>query len=160
MLRPISPPDTDAILALTADTGFFKPHEIETLREVIADFFEENATLGHRSFLWEESGRTLGFIYYAQAEMTDRTWYLYWIAVGREQQGRGLGGKLLQFVEQDVRDQKGRLLLIETSSISHYELTRKFYFKHGYTLAADIPDFYADGDGLIVFSKRLLPAAT
>ena len=70
----------------------------------------------------------------------------------------GLGGKLLEFVEQDIREQQGRLLLIETSSTQHYQPTRKFYLKKGYALAADIADFYADGDGLVVFSKRISPA--
>src|SRR5258708_2824485 len=142
MLRPVSPVDTNALVELTAGTGFFKPHEIETLREVIADFFEENAALGHRALLWETDGKTHGYVYYAPAELTDRTWYLYWIAVAKDQQGRGLGGKLLEFVEQDIRDQQGRMLLIETSSTQDYEPTRKFYLKKGYALAAQIADFY------------------
>ena len=33
--------------------------------------------------------------------------------------------------------------------------TRRFYLKHGYTAAAGIPDFYADGDGMAVFTKRV-----
>jgi GNAT superfamily N-acetyltransferase len=160
MLRPISPADTDAIVTLTAGTGFFKPMELETLREVLGDYHAENAALGHRAFVWDEGGRILGYDYHAPAAMTDRTWYLYWIAVSRDLQGRGLGGKLLEFVERDVREQNGRLLLIETSSTPHYEPTRKFYLKYAYTLAANIPDFYADGDGLVVFSKRLAPAAS
>jgi len=132
--------------------------ETETLREVLVDFHSENAALGHRAFLWEEGGTILGYVYHAPAPMTDRTWYLYWIAVSKEQQGRGLGGKLLEFVERDVREHQGRLLLIETSSTAHYEPTRKFYLKHGYAIAANIADFYADGDGLVVFSKRMSSA--
>lgn len=96
---------------------------------------------------------------HAPAERTDRSWYLYWIAVGTDQQGRGLGGRLLEFVEDDVRQLSGRLLLIETSSTPHYEPTRRFYRKYDYTLAATIPDYYADGDGMAVFSKRIAPVA-
>ena len=47
------------------------------------------------------------------------------------------------------------MLLIETSSLAHYDLTRKFYGKHDYVQSAVIKDFYADGDDLVVFSKRL-----
>ena len=159
MLRPISPADTDTLVDLTAGTGFFKPHEIDTLREVLDDYHAGNDALGHRAFLWEEGGRILGYVYHAPTAMTERSWHLYWIAVSKDVQSRGLGGKMLAFVEQDIRAQNGRLLLIETSSTPHYEPTRKFYLKHGYTLATDIPDYYADGDGLIVFSKRLAPVA-
>jgi hypothetical protein len=62
---------------------------------------------------------------------------------------------LLAFVEADVREQGGRLLIVETSSTPHYEPTRRFYLKYGYTHAATVPDFYSDGDGMAVFTKRL-----
>lgn len=159
MLRPITPDDTDALVELTAGTGFFKPLELDTLREVLDDYHAGNQEYGHRSFVWEEAGRLLGYIYHAPAAMTDRTWYLYWIAVASDHQGRGLGGRLLEFAEQDVREQAGRLLLIETSSTPHYEPTRRFYLKYGYQLTATIPDYYADGDGMVVFSKRVDRAA-
>jgi ribosomal protein S18 acetylase RimI-like enzyme len=155
MLRPVTPDDTEALVELTAGTGFFKPLELDTLREVLDDYHAGNAELGHRAFAWEEGGRLLGYVYHAPAAMTDRSWYLYWIAVDRSAQGRGLGGRLLGYVEQDVREQGGRLLLIETSSTPHYEPTRRFYLKYGYALAATIPDYYADGDGMVVFCKRV-----
>lgn len=155
MLRPATPADTDGLVELTAGTGFFKPLELDALREVLDDFHAANADLGHRCFLWEEAGRPLGYVYHAPAPMTDRSWYLYWIAVAADQQGRGLGGRLLAFVEDDVREQDGRVLWVETSSTGHYEPTRRFYLKSGYAQAAHLPDFYADGDGMVVFAKRL-----
>jgi ribosomal protein S18 acetylase RimI-like enzyme len=157
MIRPVTLLDTETLVDLTAGTGFFKPHEIETLREVLDDFHAANIGLGHRAFAWEEGGRVLGYVYHAPAPMTDRTWYLYWIAVSKQIHRGGLGGKLLAFVEDDIRSQNGRLLLIETSSTPHYDPTRRFYLKHGYTQAAHIPDYYSDGDGLVVFSKRIVP---
>ena len=48
----------------------------------------------------------------------------------------------------------GRVLFIETSSLGHYDLTRRFYLKHQYEQAATIPDYYADGDHMVVFRKR------
>ena len=158
MLRPAAPADTDALVALTAGTGFFKPLELDALREVLDDYHGGNADLGHRCFVWDEGGPR-GYVYHAPAPMTDRTWYLYWIAVDAAKQGRGLGGELLAFAERDAAGQGGRLLLIETSSTPHYEPTRRFYRKYGYDQPATIPDFYADGDGMVVFSKRLLPPA-
>jgi GNAT superfamily N-acetyltransferase len=159
MLRPTTPADTDALLALTAGTGVFKPHELVALREVLDDYHEVNHTFGHTARTWDEAGTPVGFVYYAPTAMTDRTWELWWIVVDRSQQGRGLGGLLLDHVEQDVRRNAGRVLLIETSSLPHYLPTRRFYLKHGYVEAARIPDFYADGDDKVIFAKRMTPAA-
>lgn len=155
MIRPTRQADVEALLALTEATGFFKPLEIETLEGVLIDFFDHNHHFAHRTFAWEEDGQVRGFVYYALEDMTDRTWYLWWIAVAPDQQGRGLGGKLLAFVEEDLRKIGARLLVVETSSTEHYEPTRCFYLKHGYTAAASIPDFYADGDGMAVFTKKV-----
>ena len=96
-----------ALLALTKQTGVFKPHEIQALDEVLRDYHATNHTLGHVSVTYEEGKEVLGFAYYAPAAMTDRTWYLYWIAVTKHPQARGIGGKLLKHVEDDVRRQRG-----------------------------------------------------
>jgi ribosomal protein S18 acetylase RimI-like enzyme len=154
MIRPIMPADSEALIELTTGTGFFKPIELTTLREVLNDYHKEDRLAGHRAFLWEEADRLIGYVYYAPAPMTDGAWYLYWIAVANGTRGRGLGGRMLDFVEKDVRDRGGRLLLIETSGLAHYEPTRRFYFKYGYTVVAQIADYYAEGDGLTVFAKR------
>ena len=159
MFRPITPADTIPLIELTAGTGFFKPSELIALREVFDDYYLENRGHGHRSFVLEEEGRRLGYVYHSPIPMTEGTWSLYWIAVAQDQQGRGLGRKLLDFVEEDVRGQHGRILLIETSSMPRYEPTREFYRKRGYPVVATIADYYADGDGLVLFGKRLTPPA-
>jgi len=155
MIRPTQADDTPVLLTLAQATGVFKPHEIEALKEVLDDYHAENHRLGHRSVSYEQEGQVIGFAYYAPAAMTDRTWYLYWIAVSRQIQARGVGGKLLHHTEEDIQKAGGRILLIETSSLPHYDLTRRFYLKHGYDQEAVLRDFYADGDDMVVFRKRL-----
>ena len=155
MLRPTLSADAPALLALTAGTGVFKPHEVETLAEVLTDFHREGDEYGHRCLTFEDAGTPAGFVYFAPVAMTDNTWELWWIVVGKERQGKGEGRWLLAEVERHVRELGGRLLLIETSSTPQYEPTRRFYLRNGYTLAAEIADFYADGDGKCVYAKRL-----
>ena len=55
---------------------------------------------GHRSITYEKEGQVIGFAYYAPAAMTDRTWYVYWIAVSKQIQARGVGQELLRYVEE------------------------------------------------------------
>jgi ribosomal protein S18 acetylase RimI-like enzyme len=155
VIRPTQPSDTRAILALAARTGVFKPHEVNEMEEVLRAYHAAGAKLEDRAVTFEEHGEILGFAYYAPAEQTDRTWYLYWIAVTKQTQARGIGGKMLEYVEDDIRSRRGRILLVETSSLPYYDLTRKFYEKHSYERGAVIADYYADGDSMVIYSKRL-----
>jgi ribosomal protein S18 acetylase RimI-like enzyme len=157
MIRPTVPSDTPALVPLAQATGVFKPIEIEALQEVLDDYHDEMHQHGHRCITYEQGGQIIGFTYYAPTAMTDRGWHLYWIAVSKQTQARGVGGELLRYVEEDIRRARGRQLLIETSSLPHYDLTRRFYLKHGYEQACIQPDYYADGDDMVVFRKRLSP---
>ena len=160
MIRPSIPADTPRLLELTAQTGLFRPAEIDTLQEVLDDYhdseLEEGEEPSHFCYTYELDGRVVGYVYYAESSgLTDRTWYLWWIAVDRTIQGRGLGRELLSFAEDDARRRGGRLMFIETSGVPAYEPTRRFYLKNGYDQEAVLRDFYKDGDDLVVFRKRL-----
>jgi GNAT superfamily N-acetyltransferase len=157
MIRPTVPGDTPDLIEIARGTGVFKPLELVALGEVLDDYHAREQANGHRSVTYERAGRPIGFAYYAPASMTDRAWYLYWIAVAKPTQARGIGGRLLVAAEEEIARLGGRLLLIETSSRPHYEPTRRFYARHGYELACRLADFYADGDDLVVFRKRFLP---
>jgi len=154
MIRTVVPADSPLLVPLAEQTGVFKPLEIKALREVLDDYHAGNEALGHRAIAATRGDQVLGFAYYAPATMTDRTWYLWWIAVAKSAQAKGVGSEMLRFAEEEIRARRGRMLLVETSSLPHYELTRRFYIKHGYTQAAVLADFYAAGDDMVVFGKR------
>ena len=155
MIRPTTHEDTKALVALTEATGVFKPHEIVALQEVFDDYFEFERENGHIGITYEAHGSLLGFAYYAPTPMTEQTWHLFWIAVSKQTQAKGIGGKLLTYIEESLRASGARLLLIETSLLPHYEPTRNFYLKHGYEQVATVHDYYADGDDMALFRKRL-----
>jgi GNAT superfamily N-acetyltransferase len=157
MIRPTVPEDTPALLEMARGTNVFKPLEIVALEEVLDDFHEVNHGIGHLAVTYELDRAPIGFAYYAPAAMTDRTWYLYWIVVQKSTQAKGIGSTLLHAAEEDIRKRGGRLFLIETSSLPHYDPTRRFYLKHGYDNVCTLADYYADGDDLVVFGKRFLP---
>jgi GNAT superfamily N-acetyltransferase len=155
MIRPTVPDDTPVLLQLAEGTGVFKPHEIEALKEVLDDYHAHNQQHGHRCATREERGKIVGFAYYAPAAMTDRTWYLYWIAVSKTIQAKGIGRELLRHAEDEIRGRNGRALFIETSSLPLYDKTREFYLKNGYDQEATLRDYYAEGDSMVVFRKKL-----
>jgi ribosomal protein S18 acetylase RimI-like enzyme len=155
MIRPTRPEDTQALLAITQGTEMFLPADVAALQAVLDDYHHSEYSEEHCSVTYEQEGQIIGFAYYAPASMTDRTWYLWWIVVSKQIQARGIGGQLLRHVEEDIRAQNGRLLLLETSSLPSYELTRRFYLKNGYNILAVLQDYYADGHDMVVFRKRL-----
>lgn len=155
MIRPTAAVEIDELVALARATGMFPPLEVEALREVLSDYFDQEHKFGHKCVTFDRAGQILGFAYYAPAEMTDRTWYLWWIAVQAANQGGGIGSLLLKHVEDDIRRLNGRILFIETSSQPHYELTRRFYLKQGYEMHATLEDYYAAGVGMVVFRKAM-----
>lgn len=122
---------------------------------MLYDYPAEAEAEGHLCVTAETAGRPVGFGYCAPVAMSDRTWYLWWIVVGKQAQKSGLGTRLLKHVEDLVRAANGRVLFLETSSLPLYEPTRRFYVKNGYEIAAVLQDYYADGHDMVVFRKRL-----
>jgi GNAT superfamily N-acetyltransferase len=161
VIRATLPTDIELLVQMTEGTGLFKPLEVQALREVLDDYFAVNHKHGHVSVTSEQDGQPLGFAYYAPAAMTDRSWYLYWIVVHKDVQARGTGSRLLAHLEHDIRaNHHGRVLFVETGSLPHYELTRKFYLKNGYEQHALLKDYYAAGDSMVVFRKEMaLPSS-
>jgi ribosomal protein S18 acetylase RimI-like enzyme len=157
MIRPTRPDDTPFLVEIAEGTGVFRAIEIDALKEVLNDFHAYNHAHGHRAITYERDSQIIGFAYFAPAAMTDRTWYLYWIAVTKKIQARGVGGELLRYAEEAIRKANGRILMLETSSLPTYDLTRKFYLKQGYHQAGVLHDYYTDGDDMVVFSKRITP---
>ncbi len=91
MIRPSVPAETPALVTIAHGTNVFKPHELIALQEVLDDYHASNHGYGHQCATYEKDGQAIGFAYYAPAAMTDRTWYLYWIAVNKDIQARGVG---------------------------------------------------------------------
>lgn len=117
---------------------------------------------GEASELWFVSESLVGqdreinaVAFCAPEQMTHGTWNLLLIAVRKDLQGTGLGSRMMAFVEQALEKRKARILLVETSGLPEYAMTRLFYPKCGYKQVAVIPDYYDKGDDKVVFWKSL-----
>ena len=157
MIRPTTAADCPILHALTEGTGLFLPIDLAALNEVLDDYHRANDVEGHRCVTFEQDAQPVGFAYYAPTAMTDRTWHLWWIVVSKQIQAKGVGGQLLKHVEDAARAANGRMMIVETSGLPSYELTRKFYLKHGYEHAATLKDFYAEGHDMVIYRKKLIP---
>jgi ribosomal protein S18 acetylase RimI-like enzyme len=154
----IMPMEADGlqIQDIAARAGVFSQEEVDCVGEI----WEEYLTLGsdacgYNFIVQKERNQVLGFACYGPRDLTDGVYDLFWIAVDPNARRNGVGRSLLTASEEAVRRTGGRMLIAETSGTPHYEPTRKFYEGMGYKAEATIKDFYAVGDDLAVFVKRL-----
>ncbi|CAH1001498.1 hypothetical protein LEM8419_02401 [Neolewinella maritima] len=87
--------------------------------------------------------------------MTEGTYNIYLIAVHPSMQGRGIGSRLMTYVENALRQTGQRILLVETSGLAVFARTRSLSHKLAYTEEARIREFYAAGEDKVVFWKKL-----
>jgi ribosomal protein S18 acetylase RimI-like enzyme len=148
--------DGPQIHTVNAATSVFSQEEVECVDELWGEYQAQGAERSGYYFLVDkEAGSVLGYACYGPRALTDRTYDLYWIAVGPNARRGGVGRGLLSATEAAVRKLGGRLLIVETSGLPKYAPTRAFYLATGYTLEATLKDFYSDGDDLVIFTKRL-----
>ncbi|MBX2865083.1 MAG: GNAT family N-acetyltransferase [Leptolyngbyaceae cyanobacterium MAG.088] len=150
MIRPTIPDDATALLAIAEAIGF-EPDECKVLSEMMADYFSGNSD---HIWLTDDEDGPVGVAYCAPERMTNGTWNLLFIAIHPEAQGQGRGTLLIEHVEQLLKEQNVRLLLVET--LANFDRTRAFYCKCGYVEEARIRDFYDTGADKIVYRKLLL----
>ncbi len=150
------PDDSQHIRKLLESTGFFHSYEIDVATELSDLNLEKGAEAsGYHFIVARESEEMLGYCCYGLNPCTQSSYDLYWIAVRKDQMGRGIGRKLMTLAEQSVINLGGTIVWVETSGRAIYESTRAFYLAIGYEKIAVLPDFYAPGDDKIVFMKRV-----
>ena len=149
------PGDIEAVRRLVHATGFFTAEEEAIAVELVEERLAKGAASGYEFLFAERDGAVVGYSCYGRVPLTQSSYDLYWIVVDPAIQGSGVGRRLVAATEEAVIEAGGAALYAETSSRAQYEPTRAFYVRNGYTAAAEFPDFYAPGDGKVVFVKRL-----
>ena len=155
-IRPLQEKDKDAIRSILHDAQMFRDDEIDVAIEVIDEYLDNPEESDYWSFVAvDEKDRVAGFAVVGPNPITVGTYDLYWIAVDQSQQRKGVGRELVTHAENRVLENKGRLIIAETSSKPIYLRTRNFYKQQGYSELAQIRDYYDVGDDLIIFGKYL-----
>jgi ribosomal protein S18 acetylase RimI-like enzyme len=159
-IRPVEQKDRDRIHQILVATARFTDEEVRCAIELVDQALELPDKGDYIVHVLEEpaSGPNRmvhGYVCYGATPLTDGVFDLYWIAVDPRRQGQGFGQLLLRFVENEVRRQRGRMLLIETSSKESYGPTLRFYERSGYEEISRIKDFYRIEDDKVVFCKKL-----
>jgi ribosomal protein S18 acetylase RimI-like enzyme len=151
----LRPEDRAPLAELLRATGFFNHEELEVALELADDCLAQGKRSHYRFLVLEDEGAVVGYACWGVIPGTQASADVYWIAVHPDRQGQGLGKTLMEAAEGWMA-QEGRVrVYLETSTRAQYAPTRAFYMRCGYEVAAELPDFYAPGDGKAIFFKLL-----
>lgn len=142
--------DLPALVPVLDDTGLFPA---DLLAEMAEPFL--SGALPHHWLVAAHDNRIGGFAYCEPERATNGTFNLLAIAVDPAMQGCGLGSALIAALEQQLRAEGARVLIVETSALDAYADSRAFYLARGFSEEARIRDFYDQGEHKVVFWKPL-----
>jgi len=156
-IRSLVPKDRARLHSMLVETRAFNQEEIDVAMELVDIVLSDEKQNDYRIHcMVDDEDQAVGYICYGPIPMTQGTFDLYWISVDPNLQGKGVGSRLLDFLEKKVREEGGRMILADTSTIPQYEKTKRFYVQNGFQEVARIPDYYHPGNDRITFCKRLL----
>ncbi len=151
------PSDRTAVRRMVAGTGFFSPAEIAIAVELVDDRLSRGRRSDYRFLFAERKDLPIAYTCYGAIDGTWSSYDLYWIVVRNDLRKIGIGRDLMKRTEDRILRSKGSRVYVDTSSRDQYAPTRAFYVRCGYRQAAVLPDFYAPGDGKVIYEKILHP---
>jgi GNAT superfamily N-acetyltransferase len=160
-IKPFAPRDRDSIRRILRQRGTFTAAEIKGALEILDEILRHPKRRAYYAFC-SFDGRIdpAGYICFGPIPMTERCFDLYWIAVDEASARKGIGGRLLQFMEEFVRQRGARRIYVDTSSTLAYAPARAFYEKHGYRAECVLSDFYREGDHQVIYMKEVYGIAS
>ena len=147
------PKDISIVSSILTTSGFFNKAEIEVALSLIEERLSKGNECGYFFQFIEENGTVLGYTCFGPILGTAHSVDLYWIAVDPAFQGKGIGSKLLLKTEREIKTMGGARIYIETSSSPLYIPTRSFYIRNGYSLEAELKDYYGEQDNKLIYVK-------
>jgi ribosomal protein S18 acetylase RimI-like enzyme len=170
-VRDVTSDDRAALARMLERIEQFKPDEVAVALELVDASLRDPAGSGYEclvaldaSVAHDQSAlpdasdgvdRLVGYICVGPTPMTEATWDLYWIAVDPGSQGRGIGRQLYAAFAERAIARGARQVRIETSSKESYAATGGFYERLNFSIDGRLRDFYADGDDLLIFYRRI-----
>lgn len=151
----VRPSDAEAVRAVVASTGFFSAEEVDIAVELVEARLADGDRSGYFFLIVEQDGHVVGYACFGPIAGTVARYDLYWIAVDAGRQRAGLGSLILAEAEKAAAVLGAARIYVQTSTRPQYRPTRAFYERNGYALAAELPDYYSDGDGQAIYLKVL-----
>lgn len=147
-IRCVKEADTEGLLVIARETGLFSEDEARSLSVPILKGHEAHVCVD------ADDDALLGWTYFGPDSFQPDVCNVFWIGVHPKHQKRGVGARLMSLVEERAKQiHQQRLVVVETSTT--LQGARAFYKKNGFSQCGIIEDFYSDGDGKVIFAKKM-----
>lgn len=150
MIRPTIESDFNALIDIATASGLFEPDQTEMLAGMLRSPHENDVW-----FTDDTEYGPVGVAYLAPEKMTNGTWNLLFIAVHPDHQRQGRGKAILKHIQDWLRSNGERILLVETAGLDDFDYVRSFYAGDGFETEARVRDFYDAGVDKVIFCKAL-----
>ena len=161
MLRPLAQGDRARIDALLSGVHAFTSDERDVALELVDHAIARPESDDYRFLLAASDdpsdGGLLGYLCYGRTPMTCSTYDLYWVATAPEHARKGVAKSLVNAMERAIACDGGGLIRVETGSREGHGAAVRFYDALGFVRSALIEDFYAPGDHLLIFTRKVAP---
>lgn len=155
-IRTLISKDRERLRKIIIETGVFTKEEVGVAMELIDIVLNNGRQRDYKIVCAvDEQDHAMGYICFGPVPMTHGAYDLYWIVVDPTVQGREIGSKLIDYLEKEVKELGGRMILADTSSIPSYKKAQRFYQKKGFQEVARITDYYWVGNDRITYCKKL-----
>ncbi|MBU1044018.1 MAG: GNAT family N-acetyltransferase [Candidatus Omnitrophica bacterium] len=142
-------------LKITKSTEVFNQGDIEILKELLEDL-QHNKKTSYSLIEEAVDGKLAGFTLFGRTPLTEFAWDIYWLIVGKEFQGQGIGKALLKKTEDLIKLKTPiATIRLETSSREKYSAARGLYKRLKFEEVGTLSNFYAEGDDMIIFYKDI-----
>jgi len=155
LVRPAEHSDIPGIIKLAEATGLFPA---DVLLDLISGYLtrqKDDVWIVHEETSFIGRPILTGFGFCEIERAADGVWNLMALAVDPSHQRRGIGSKMVQFIESELTKQETRLILVETASADEFERTSGFLKKVGFVEEARIREYYEKGVDKVVFRRHL-----
>lgn len=155
VVRPLRAADVDACAAIMTGLPLWQDYGVSV--GAARDWFA-GALRGERDArVAEDGGRVVGFVVYLTRGTFGHSGYVWAIGVAADAQGRGVGGYLMDAVEQAIFEAGPNVFLLVNSENAR---ARRFYERRGYRRIGELADYVEPGVAEILYRKTRGPIRT
>jgi ribosomal protein S18 acetylase RimI-like enzyme len=156
IFTPIMAGDTPKLIEVLTSTPTFRPGELEVAAELMDKAIAEGEEASGYFFeVARDDEGPIAFSCWGHNPCTEHTWDFYWMGTHARARRTGVARALMAHLEAHIAARGGKLVIIETADNEPYAAARTLYLSSGYTEAATIKDFYREGEGKVIFTKKL-----